>query len=237
MENSEYIGKELDLFKLAKNWKNYWIGIAKKYISSSVLEVGAGIGGTTTALLSELPNSIRWTALEPDQNLAKELKNNTKHLDNVRVKCGTIRNIEEHITYNSILYIDVIEHIENDREELILASNKLKPNGHLIILVPAHNYLFSPFDKAIGHYRRYNKKSLLNTIPKDLEILECKYLDSTGLFLSLGNKWLLKQSQPTESQVAFWDNYVVPISTFVDKILRFRYGKSLILIAKKNESL
>ena len=111
----------------------------------------------------------------------------------------------------------------------------MAPGGNLIILVPAHNYLFSPFDKAIGHFRRYNKKMLKKAAPKNLVQKKLIYLDSFGLFASLANKLLLKQSYPTLKQIKFWDNYIVPISRVMDKILFYSVGKTVVGIWQKPE--
>jgi hypothetical protein len=135
--------------------------------------------------------------------------------------------------FDSVLYIDVIEHIENDAAELQLAANLLRAGGYLFVIVPAHQTLYSPFDKLIGHYRRYSRKSLKNVIPPDLTIEKAYYLDSMGYFASLVNRLFLKQSLPTLKQVQFWDKFIVPFSRVTDRLLGFNFGKSVLLIAKK----
>ena len=54
------------------------------------------------------------------------------------------------------MYMNVLEHIEKDKEEINNSLKILNKNGMLIILVPAHQKLFSKFDKEIGHFRRYD---------------------------------------------------------------------------------
>ena len=79
-----------------------------------------------------------------------------------------------HSEFDTILYISVLEHIEKDTEELEIALTKLKKNGHIIICVPAHNYMYSKFDKEIGHYRRYQIdyfKKLKSKKFKNIEVL------------------------------------------------------------------
>ena len=134
------------------------------------------------------------------------------------------------------MYIDVIEHIEDDKAELEKASNLLKQGGRIFIIVPAHQYLYSPFDKKIGHYRRYNKKLLKSIIPNYMTIEKLYYLDSVGFFLSLFNKIFLKQSMPTLKQIQFWDKVIIPISKLIDPLFGFNFGKSLLVIAKKSRT-
>ena len=112
-------------------------------------------------------------------------------------------------SFDSILYIDVLEHIKDDRTELEMASRHLEPNGHLIVLAPAHQSLFTPFDSAIGHFRRYSLPGLAALSPLGTRMILSRYLDCIGLFASLGNRLLLHSSSPTLKQIKFWDSLLV----------------------------
>jgi 2-polyprenyl-3-methyl-5-hydroxy-6-metoxy-1,4-benzoquinol methylase len=185
-----YIGNELELFKHAKHWKRYYAGVFAHLLKGDVLEVGAGIGETTHLLCNPTQNT--WVCVEPDVELSQQIANKKKQgylPDFIEIATGTIEDIAFSRKFDAIIYIDVIEHIEKDAEELQRASELLKPGGHLIVLVPAHNFLFSEFDRSIGHFRRYNKKMLYSTAPKNLKKIDFRYLDSVGLFASLANKW------------------------------------------------
>lgn len=231
---SDYIGNELELFKHAVNWKNYYAKFFKHLLKGDVLEVGAGIGETTRSLCDGTQTA--WVCLEPDEKLTNEieLKKKQGYLPSfIEIKTATLDNLSSERKFDAIIYIDVIEHIENDSLELKKASNFLKPGGHLIVLVPAHNYLFSPFDKSIGHYRRYNKKMLRNAAPSSLKRIKLFYLDSLGLFASLANKWFLKQDYPEMKQIKFWDNVIIPVSKVTDMLSGFSIGKTVVGIWKK----
>ncbi len=230
----DYIGNELELFKHAHNWKDYYGKFIKFYLKNDVLEVGAGIGETTRSLCDGTQNS--WVCVEPDEKLIKELvfKKESGYLPSfIEIISGTLDNLNADRKFDAIIYIDVIEHIENDSEELKKASSFLKPGGKLIVLVPAHNFLFSEFDKSIGHFRRYNKKMLKEAAPKDLIRKDLRYLDSLGLSASLANKWFLKQAYPDLKQIKFWDNFIVPISKITDFISFYSVGKTVIGIWEK----
>lgn len=231
-----YPGNELELFAQARNWKSYMASRLKPYISGNVLEVGAGLATNTGYLMR--PSVQSWTLLEPDQEMAGRL---TEALTRgvlppvCHVICADTRQLPRIPVYDCILYIDVLEHIENDRDEMEWVSSLLKPGGKLIVLAPAHPYLMSPFDEAIGHFRRYHVKSLGALTPKDTRKLKSLYIDSAGLFASVANKWLLRQTMPTKKQIMFWDRFLVPISTVTDKILFHKVGKSVIGIWEKNQ--
>ena len=234
MDNTNYIGDELEIFSHAHNWKNYWGSFVRPYLGARVLEVGAGLGGTTL-LLNTDPKIEEWICLEPDPKLSifiEKMKEKGELPTNSKVFTQTLDTYTPSVKFDSVLYIDVIEHIEDDKSELERAKKVLKNGGYLIIVVPAHQYLFSPFDKAIGHFRRYSRANLKSVIPEGFEIEKAIYLDSLGLMASLTNKLFLKQDYPTLPQVKFWDNYIVTTSKILDKITGHHLGKSVLLIAK-----
>lgn len=234
MNDIRYIGQELATFAHALNWKRYYGALVKPYFGERVLEVGAGIG-TTTASLYNL-RVKEWVCLEPDRGLIARLetKIETGELPPAcRARLGTITDLQSDDLYNAILYIDVLEHIQNDRAEAQAAADHLKPEGRLIVISPAHQWLFTPFDRAIGHFRRYSKTSLAKVKPESCEQEKMLYLDAVGLFLSLTNKLLLKQPLPTVEQILFWDRRVVPVSAILDRCLRFSFGKSIVAIWRK----
>lgn len=229
----DYIGNELELFKHASNWKNYYAKFIEGYLKNDVLEVGAGIGETTRSLCDGTQKS--WLCLEPDAQLIKEMeiKKENGYLPSfIEIITDTLDGIDVNRKFDAIIYIDVIEHIKNDAEELKKAANFLKPEGHLIVLVPAHNYLFSKFDKSIGHFRRYNKTMLTSAVPKELQKVDLRYLDSVGLLASLANKWFLKQEYPQLKQIKFWDNYMIPVSKIMDAICFYSMGKTVVGVWK-----
>jgi|SRR5579871_1363544 len=225
----KYVGEELDVFSLARNWKNYWGSLIRPYLGKHVLEVGAGIGANTELLCSS--EQERWISLEPDESLSETITERLeqhpyRHIVDVRV--GSIGSISLDEKFDSILYIDVLEHIQDDRRELELASKLLKSGGTLIVLAPAHQRLYSPFDRSVGHFRRYSIDSLLSVGPPSLNVLKLIYVDAAGLLASSANLLYLRQSLPTAGQIRFWDRYLVPLSARIDPWLRFRLGKTVL---------
>ena len=223
---SNYIGNELTLFHNAKNWKIYFSKKILPLIKGDVLEVGAGIGGSTLYLNNGLNKS--WTCLEVDKEFVAILKEKFNKINIIDYEVKELKN-----KFDTIIYIDVLEHIKNDKEELLYAKKHLNKNGNLIILVPAYNFLYNEFDIKIGHFRRYNKNKLKSLIPNELKIINFYYLDSMGFIAAFVNKLFLKKSMPTLNQIIFWDKILIPISKFIDFLIFNSFGKSLILIVKK----
>lgn len=231
----EYQGQELAIFAHAKNWKAYWSSFLVPYLRGSVLEVGAGIGTNTVLLSTAQPK--RWVCLEPDQALLQELRQNVTQLPGQGYELchGTLEGLASAERFDAILYIDVLEHIKEDAAELKRAAARLQSGGRLIVLSPAHQWLFSEFDASIGHCRRYNRKTLLAAAPPGVRLERISYLDAFGLFLSLGNRCLLRQSLPSVRQILFWDRWVVPLSRVIDPLLLHRAGKSILAIWRNGE--
>ena len=229
MADFKYAGSELDLFAAVHNWKTYWSNRIHPYVTGDVLEVGAGIGSNTPYLDSG--DNGRWVCLEPDAGLVSQLTTNLVRSGNKRTYetiTGTLQDLDSNLRFDTILYIDVLEHIEDDRAELANAAARLKVGGRIIVLSPAHQGLFTPFDAAIGHFRRYNRQMLRRISPSDLPLDRLFYLDSAGLALSGANLLLLRQSMPTTSQLRVWDKFVIPISRVLDRFLFNSVGKSIV---------
>ena len=161
-----YIGSELELFAAATNWKAYFSSALAPFIGARVLEIGAGIGNNIPFL--HTPAVRQWTSVEPDPDLARRIAERItlgELPESCRVLVGTIESIDETSRFNTVFYIDVLEHIADDAAELNYAAGHLAPDGNLVVLAPAHQFLFSEFDAAIGHHRRYDAVSLTAVTP------------------------------------------------------------------------
>ena len=228
-----YAGKELALFARARNWKRYWSVAFQPFLRGDVLEVGAGLGANTVLLRSKLQR--RWVCLEPDARLVQSLGASLTALppsSACEVRQGTLDSLDAHDRFDAILYIDVLEHIADDVGELRSAAARLHPQGRLLVLAPAHPWLFSEFDAAVGHHRRYTRKSLqaAGRAAGTLRAERLGYLDGCGLFASLANRLLLRQAAPGLRQILFWDRVLIPMSRIVDPLLRYRFGKSILAV-------
>jgi 2-polyprenyl-3-methyl-5-hydroxy-6-metoxy-1,4-benzoquinol methylase len=227
MTEIAYPGDELSLFAQAHQWRAYWMRHIDEFISRNTVEIGAGLG-SVTRLLSKSAATV--TAVEPDPVLSESLEEMVRreHLSNVTVVKGTLSELPPSQLFDSIVYADVLEHIETDGDELRAAANRLQVGGYLVVLVPAHQWLYSPFDARIGHFRRYSKQQLKGLTPPNTRLMLLRYLDSAGLFASAANRVLLRSADPSPRQIRTWDRYFIPASRITDPLLGFRFGKSLI---------
>ena len=131
------------------------------------------------------------------------------------------------------MYLHVLEHIEKDEEEIKEATSKLNENGLLIIMVPAHQKIYSNLDKAVGHFRRYEINFFKRNF-KNLELSNVHFLDSMGYFLYYLNKFFFKKEiYPSKLKIFIWDKLFTPISVVADFILRYKFGKCILATYKK----
>lgn len=231
-----YVGGELELFAAATNWKRYFGQVLRPYVGGRVLDVGAGIGSN----IRHLHNGrvAEWTSLEPDPKLAETIERAISAgtlPPGCRVEVGTLASIDASARYDTILYIDVLEHIDDDSVELAEAARRLSPGGNLVVLAPAHQFLFSALDEAVGHFRRYNAHSLTALSPPGCRLRASLMLDSAGFFASLANAALLHTSVPSERQIRMWDGCLVPISRVLDRCTGHRFGKTVVAVWSRSD--
>lgn len=224
----KYPGAELDSFDKASIWRKYIFWIIKKYIKGFTLEVGAGIGSFTNNYKS-LANNITLSEIDTD-NLSfikEKFKTN-----NFNFTSDYTKNINKN--FDTIMYLNVLEHIEKDNEEIEDAFKKLNPKGYLIILVPAHNKLYSKFDKAVGHFKRYDIGFFKNIKIQKSKLIKLCYLDSAGYFLYYLNKIFFKEEvYPSKIKILIWDKIFTPLTFFLDRILMYKFGKNILYVIQK----
>ena len=139
-----------------------------------ILDVGAGDAWLARELANRFGDRVAITCLDP--NYAPEVLG--------RLQAAAPPNVT-HVTdvegtFDLVLALDVVEHVEDDGTFVDRLAGWLRPNGHLIVTVPAHQSLFGPHDVALGHYRRYSRVGLVGLLAEhDLEVTESGHLFSS----------------------------------------------------------
>ena len=221
---------ELEFFDEAKNWRKYQFENVLKYINFSVLEVGPGTGNNVQYYRDK---ASEITLLEINKHMANSLKFKFEEDKKVMVQNSDIYSQER--KFDTILYMDVLEHIEDDEKEINRALEQLKPGGNIVFFVPAYQFLYSDFDKAIGHVKRYDKHFFLTfEEDKKISIIALKYFDSIGFFIAVLNKIFNKNTKETIGLgIKIWDKLIF-FSKIMDLIFLNKFGKSLFCVIKKN---
>ena len=227
--SKKYDGWELEYFDNSKNFRKYQYLFIKDKIKKFTAEVGPGNG----EILNFYVNKVYKIDLyEPSKNIFKNLKQ--KYFKNKKITIFNKKFTSKRNKYDTIIYLDVLEHIKNDKQEIINAYNSLKKGGNLIINVPAFNHLYSQFDKDVGHYRRYNLKMILR-LTKGLKYrsLNYKYYDSIGYFLSLISRLTsTNYKNHFSKKIKIW-NSLIFLSKIIDTLTFNFFGKSLLIFIKK----
>lgn len=118
----KYLNEVLEFFDISDNYRSYQIELFENYVGKEILEVGAGRGKIIEILAQN--SEKQFTLLELDKNFFNIL-NNKFNSKNIKVLEERTQNIKEN-KFDTIFYLDVIEHIEDDRFELDTAYNLLK---------------------------------------------------------------------------------------------------------------
>ncbi len=224
------VGKDtLEVMGEARWYNRYLIGIFSSHLKGNILEIGFGTGNFTR-LLSEYG---KVTAIEINDDYLKK----TEGLDNsTSVGYGDVEKGKYFFNkskFRTIVCINVLEHIDNDDKALRNISKLLYDGGKLILLVPAHQFLFSKFDKLIGHYRRYSKAGLLLKIKQaGWSIVSVKYFNWLS---ALGWLMFIKitgwRSLPKKEVGIF--NKIAKFFLWTERYIEPPFGLSIILIAQK----
>lgn len=181
--------------KVDFRWRNLRNLVKKHIIGNNILDAGCGTGHLTLELLQE---GFTVTATDYSQELVdftRELLDQTDYCANVyQLDLRETKTLTEE-NYDTIVCLDVLEHIDNDMIALQNLKTALKPGGVLIISVPALSWLYSHRDEEIGHYRRYNKHELLKKLmDAGFEISTIRFWNLIGLLPYLISEKLLRIS-------------------------------------------
>ncbi|WP_320043998.1 class I SAM-dependent methyltransferase [uncultured Desulfobacter sp.] len=226
-----YFGKDLEAMSFANNYHRWLLAEFLPYLKGSVAEVGAGIGNVSKLILESNINSL--TAFEPSVNMYPLLEKAFKK--DMRAKAvNDFLCIEDgDASFDSVLYVNVLEHIEDDVCELACAHTAMTSGGHIMIFVPALPWLYSELDTQFGHFRRYTKDRLLALIQRSgFSIVKARYFDLAGIIPWFINYTLLKNTMNGQN-VFIYDRLVVPVMRVIESLVSPFIGKNILLVARK----
>ncbi len=143
--------------ELLPNYHRWITQLCRPFVGDHALEIGAGYGAVTTFLAKGVADYV---ATDTSPECLAALESRFREMPNVSVRKLDILGDQPEGAFNSIIMINVLEHLHHDSEVLNALSEHLAPDGKLIIYVPALNCLYGDWDDAIGHYRRYSKRQL-----------------------------------------------------------------------------
>ena len=208
-----------------------WIAnVCDPYLGHRVLEVGAGVGGVTAGY--ESGREVVASDLSP---VAVEgLQRRFAETPNVEVVGADLRTYETDEKFDSILMVNVLEHIHQDAEALKGLTRMLKPGGNFVIWVPALNGIYGEWDHIAGHYRRYSRWRLRGVFAAaGLEAIDIRYHNSLAVLPWLAFRNSTGSDEDGRLQkLSLWERTGVPATKFIEGHVRPPLGLNLLAVAR-----
>lgn len=232
-DHFSYEGRDLEAMSFAENYHRWILDVFSPYIGKLVAEVGAGSGNFSSLLLEKDIDKL--IAIEPSDEMYPLLRKKLAAEGRAVPRQGFFVDVAKEYegSLDTILYVNVLEHIEDDAEELRHAYRALKVGGYVCVFVPAFPFLYSELDASIGHFRRYTKRSTVEPTRKaGFEIEKVSYFDIAGILPWYVYFTLLKKHIASEN-VRVYDSLVVPIMRRIESVIPVPIGKNVLLVGKK----
>ena len=229
-----YEGGDLEAMANSPGYVGWILDKFRPYLAGRTLEVGAGIGTISTYLFEEVSSL---DLIEPSFSLVEKLNRRFMNNELVTVIPVTLEKYladSEREIYNTVVMVNVLEHIKDDNGALGILRDLIVPGGCLLLYVPALPFLYSNFDKSVGHYRRYTRSNLTRQLEAaGYTIKYVSYFDFLGIFPwyivnKLGGKTSLNPNS-----IKLYDKIGVPLARISESIIPPPIGKNIILIAQK----
>jgi glycosyltransferase involved in cell wall biosynthesis len=222
----------LQSVRRARRFNRWMLSTFQRYIGDRVYEAGCGIGNFTELLL----NKERLVCVDSDPFYVEMIQRRFGHMENVRTFRGDLSNpppqsVLAPSSLDTVICLNVVEHIEDDQSALKHFLEVLEPGGHAIVLVPAHPRLYSACDKNLGHFRRYTQEELKGKMAAaGFEVVNIQQFNRLGVpAWWLNGKLGRKDLSPLQMRIYDW---LLPIAKALDG-LGVGPGLSLIAIGRK----
>ena len=213
---------------------NRWMfEVIQSGIGHRIVEVGCGIGNITEFLLT---NESKVLATDISEQYLDRIDKKFNHNPNLQMEIWDISNPPSYkikdFTADTVVCLNVLEHVENDEDALLNIKSALIPGGRLILLVPSYKWLYGSLDKELGHFRRYKWKELKALLEKTgYEIEKHFYLNSAGIpGWWFSGKLLKRKILPNKLLKTY--HQLVPFFKFFEKMAGQSFGLSVIAFAR-----
>lgn len=236
----DIIGEEtLKIISESPKFNEWMYQTIKPFLKGEILEIGSGIGNISSLIVRDY-NNVTLTDYSDHyiNKLNKTFEDNTsvKKILNIDIQKSDFKVHYAHLenSFDTIIILNVVEHLENDTQAINNCHFLLKPKGSLVVLTPAYNFLYCNFDKNLGHYRRYNKKSLSLLFKKDLfSIRKRIYFNALGII-----GWLMIGKIGNKEKIGNGEfklfSKLIFLGKLIDKIFFHKIGLSIIVVGEKS---
>ena len=221
----------LDALEHAKNYSAWILDLIGPHINGRILEVGAG-RGTYSEYLADRGHL---TALEPSEAQSAALRERMREYPNVVVITAQLDGTAAPGSYDTVVLLNVLEHIPDDHQALGDIYESLAPGGKMVLWVPAFEALYSKFDQRIGHYRRYRRNELLALVHNvGFQQVTARYNNMPGFFAWWLVVRVLRRTPTTGRLASTYDRFFIPVIRRVERVVRPPIGQSLLVVAQRS---
>jgi len=228
-----------DIGGVENDFRNYNLIqlIADRVEGRCVLDVGCGEG----ALLAELQKRGKdVTGLEPSAELVRRAG---ERYPGISVAAGTVENMADALgvhTFDTIVMVDVLEHVKDDCAALTTLRTHLQKDGSLVIVVPAYQWLYGKRDKSIGHYRRYTAATLRSLLEKQgFSIKTMRYWNMLGVLPYGFSERVLQKPLEVHARSAEGNAFVRRVLhwwfKYIERYINLGFGLSVICVATREK--
>jgi 2-polyprenyl-3-methyl-5-hydroxy-6-metoxy-1,4-benzoquinol methylase len=211
----------------AKNYTDWIYSLVEPHLGDEVLEIGAGHGELT----DRLSRGRTVTATDLSTDCVEQLQSRFAARPNVNVRLVDIAATADVRLYDSVILVNVLEHIDDDSSALEKLRLSLKPGGRVCVFVPAFDGLYSDFDQRIGHRRRYRRSQLVSALDRaGFAITEARYVNTVGALAWWVVARQLGQVPTRQWSVSVYDKLVVPTLRKIEAGRDPRFGQSLFCV-------
>jgi SAM-dependent methyltransferase len=220
----------LEDLRTAVNYRRWLCSLGVPFFGDDVLEIGSGLG-YYAADWADM--GVRITASEADPTRLAQLRETFARDSRVRVRELAVP-IEEEADYSTVVAYNVLEHIPDDVAALRAFRGLVRPDGAVVLIVPAFQGAMSRFDRAIGHQRRYTRAALSSALGQaGLHVERCHYVNAPGLLAWYVGMRLLGGRPKEGPLLTVWDRAVVPVERRIERHVRMPFGQSVFAVARR----
>jgi SAM-dependent methyltransferase len=228
----QYSGTELEAVAGGRNYYRWIADRFAPFFGRRVVDMGAGIG-TFSELVINTPGVESLLSVEPAENVFPVLARKFDSHKRVRTVKANIDQVDLIDAADSLVAVNVLEHVEDDEAFLRAASRIIVPGGHLLLFVPAHQFLYGSLDTAFDHFRRYSKAGLSSLLSRSgWEPLSISNVNVAGILPWLIAGKLLRRTTIGKRQMQLFDRLVIPVMRKLESIREPFIGQSLLVVAR-----
>lgn len=223
-------GRDLEDDSGKPRYLRYQRELIEPHCGRSVLELGAGTG----EFAAQLSGLDRHVLTDVDATAVEHMAQRFADRPEVETQVLDLDGSGDSVTdpVETVIAINVLEHIENDVAALRSLSKYVISGGTIVLWVPAYPQLYGDFDRKVGHFRRYTPQRLREVFQEaGLDVRVCEPKNLLGAMAW----WLAVRKggsgAPNKKLVGLYDRFVVPVTRGVESLVRVPFGQSVLGVA------